>query len=372
MRPNWRFLTALAFVVAHLALPVTAIAQNAPQAPAQPSSPIVTYDLEAHIAQTLAPELRYYAFQEKIKVPFMLHDLDRDGAITEVDRQRNRQRHEAMQRGRQISLMFQADLDGDGTVSAEELTIFARHLSHFVPGEGPEADARRSEQARRVVESSMRADIDGDGKIDWNEAIAHARKFPTPLGIDFDAVYRVLASYDADGDGKTTFKEYADAMERRFADVDTDGDGVISRTEFDGYWQRSGLPAPRVIETQLSYDEKLAIECAVPKPAKDDRFVLFNGYEPLALSTAAIGSQDKKTFTTKVIIEPGREPLYLVMIASNRTIWQFEGAVDRVKHLVLAGDRATKAKAPQSAPPGFPGRTSRLANRAGVTASGST
>jgi hypothetical protein len=157
-----------------------------------------------------------------------------------------------------------------------------------------------------------------------------------PSQIDYDAPYRGLLSFDADGDGKTTFKEYTDAMEHRFAGFDTDGDGVISRVEFDAYWQRSGLPAPKVAEIQPSFEEKVADECAVPKPAKDVKFVLFNGYRPVALSTAAIGSQDKETRTTKVIIEPGPEPLYLVMIAWDRVIWQFEGAVERVKRVVLA------------------------------------
>jgi Ca2+-binding EF-hand superfamily protein len=188
-----------------------------------------------------------------------------------------------------------------------------------------------------MVEGRMRADTSGDGKIDWEETFAYARKFPTPSPIDFDAPYRGLLSFDADGDGKTTFREYTDAMERRFAEFDTDGDGMISRAEFDAYWQRSGLQAPKVAEIQPSFEEKVAIECAVPKPAKDVKFVLFNGYRPVALSTAAIGSQDKETMTTKVIIEPGPEPLYLVMIAWNRVIWQFEGAVERVKRVILAG-----------------------------------
>lgn len=300
-QPVWQFLTASAVALGSLIVPVSGIAQNAPalptQSPGQPPRPVVAFDLDAHIAQSLAPGLRYYAFQEQIKVPFNVHDLDRDGAITEVDRQRNRSKHEAMHRAHQIALMLQADLNSDGIITTDELTIFARHQSHFIPGEGPESDARRLEQARRVVESRMRADTNGDGRIDWDETFAYARKFPAAPGTDFDAPYRILVSYDADGDGKTTFKEYAEAMELRFAAVDTDGDGVTSRAEFDGYWQRAGLPAPRVNEIQPSYDEKLAIECAVPKAGKDLRFVLFNGHEPLALSTAALGSQDEETRT---------------------------------------------------------------------------
>ena len=337
--PGWRLLTALAFALCNLPGPSQALAQGplapSPQAPGQQPKQVL-FDFEAFLAKTLAPGLRSYAFQQQMKLPFDMHDTDRDGAITDADRQRNRQRYEAMQRAQQVSLMFQADLNSDGVITAGELAVFARYQSHFLRGEGPESDARRAEQARRMMEGYMRADTNGDGNIDWEETFAYARKFPTPSQIDFDAPYRDLLGFDADGDGKTTFKEYTDAMERRFAGIDSDGDGVISRAEFDAYWQRSGLQAPKVAEIQPSFEEKVAIECAVPKPAKDVKFVLFNGYRPVALSTAAIGSQDKETGTTKVIIEPGPEPLYLVMIAWDRVIWQFEGAVERVKRVILA------------------------------------
>jgi Ca2+-binding EF-hand superfamily protein len=337
--PGWQLLTALAFALCNLPGLSQALAQGlvtpSPQVPGQQPKQVL-FDFEAFLAKTLAPGLRSYAFQQQMKLPFDMHDTDRDGAITDADRQRNRQRYEAIQRAQQVSLMFQADLNRDGVITADELAIFARYQSHFLRGEGPESDVRRAEQARRMVEGYMRADTNGDGKIDWEETFAYAKKFPMPSLIDYDAPYRGLLSFDADGDGKTTFKEYTDAMERRFAGFDSDRDGVISRAEFDAYWQRSGLPAPKVAEIQPSFEEKVADECAVPKPAKDVKFVLFNGYRPVALSTAAIGSQDKDTMATKVIIEPGPEPLYLVMIAWDRVIWQFEGAVERVKRVILA------------------------------------
>ena len=347
--PGWRLVIALTFALCHLPGPSQALAQGplAPsaQVPSQRPNPVL-FDLEAFLAQMLAPGLRYDAFQQMMKLPFDILDTDRDGAITDADRQRNRQRFEAMLRAHQVSLVLQADLNSDGAVTADELAIFARHLSHFMQGEGPESDIRRAEQARRIVEERMRADRNGDGKIDWEETFAYARKFPVPSPVDFDAPYRHLSTFDADGDGKITFKEYADAIERRFAEIDTDGDGMISRAEFDAYWQRSGLQAPKVAEIQPSYDEKLAVECAVPKPAKDIKFVLFNGYRPVALSTAAMGSQDKETLATRVIVEPGPESLYLVMIAWDRVIWQFEGAVERVKRVILAEGAVNEREGP--------------------------
>jgi Ca2+-binding EF-hand superfamily protein len=345
--PGWQLLTALGLTLCNLLGPGQALAQGslAPsvQVPGQPPQQVL-FDFEMFLARTLAPGLHQNSFQQQMKSPFDMHDIDRDGAITDADRQRNRQRFEAMNRAQQVSVMLQADLNSD--ITAGELAVFARYQSRFARGEGAEVDARRIEQARRIVEARMKADTNGDGKIDWDETFAYARKFPTPSPVDFDGPYRGLLSFDANGDGKTTFKEYSDAMERRFAEYDSDGNGLISRAEFDAYWQRSGKEAPKVAEIQPSFQEKAAIECAVPKPGKDVKFVLFNGYSPAALSTAAIGSQDKETQTTRVIIEPGAEPLYLVMIAWDRVIWQFEGAVGRVKRVVLAAAGGVEPEGP--------------------------
>lgn len=339
-RPIWQLFSALALSgICGLSGPSQAFAQaplaERPQAPGQRPQQVL-FDFEAILKRTLAPGLRAYSFQRQMKIAFDMHDSDRDGAITDADRQRNRQHFEAMQRAQYISLLLQADLNSDGIITRDELAIHARYASHLIRGEGAENDARRAAQERQIIESRMRADTNGDGKIDWQELFAYAKKYPMVSPTDFDAPYRALLSFDADGDGKTTFKEFTEAMERRFAELDADGDGIISRAEFDAYWQRSGLPTPKVAEIQATFQEKLAIECAVPKPAKDVKFVLLNGYRPVALSSVAIGSQNKETLTTKVIIEPGPEPLYLVMIAWDRTIWQFEGAVGRVKRVILA------------------------------------
>jgi Ca2+-binding EF-hand superfamily protein len=337
--PGSRFLTAVIFALCNLPGSGPCLAQGSVAPPAQTSGQPkpVLFDFEVFLAQKLAPGQSLYAFQHELKLPFGMHDADQDGTITDADRQRNRQRFETMERMQQVSLMFQADLNSDGVITTEELTIFARYQSRFLRGEGPESDVRRTEQIRRYVETQMLADTNGDRKIDWDETFAYAKKSHRPSQLDYDAPYRVLLSFDADGDGKTTLKEYSDAMERRFAALDTDGNGMISRGEFDAYWQKSGSPAPKVAEIQPSHDEKLAIECAVPKPARDIKFVLLNGYQPTALSTTAIGSQDQETSTAKVTIEAGVGPLYLVMIAWDRVIWQFEGAVERVKRVVLAG-----------------------------------
>ena len=93
--------------------------------------------------------------------------------VTDADRQRNRQRFETMQRAQYISLLLQADLNSDGVITRDELSIFARYSSRLMRVEGPESDARHAEQMQRITESRLRADANGDGNIDWQELFAY-------------------------------------------------------------------------------------------------------------------------------------------------------------------------------------------------------
>jgi hypothetical protein len=141
--------------------------------------------------------------------------------------------------------------------------------------------------------------------------------------------------FDTDGDGKTTLAEFTAGMEKRFFEVDTDGNGIISRPEFDAYWQRLGRTPPPVEAVSTGFEDQLVETCAVPRPTKDASIVLFNAYSAEGLSSVAIGSQDQVTEASRVIIESGDQPLYLVLIAHRRMMWKFEGAVGRVQRVVL-------------------------------------
>ena len=54
-----------------------------------------------------------------------------------------------------------------------------------------------------------------------------------------------------------------------------------------------------------------------------------------ALSSVTIGSQDVATRTGTIVVERGREPLYLVVGSFLPTIWRFSGAVERVERLLI-------------------------------------
>ena len=87
---------------------------------------------------------------------------------------------------------------------------------------------------------------------------------------------------------------------------------------------------------RFEQDSGIKAPCAMPKPTEGARVVLFQGVAE-ALSSVTIGSQDVATRTGAIVVEAGREPLYLVVASVLPTIWRVSGAVDRVERLVLAG-----------------------------------
>jgi Ca2+-binding EF-hand superfamily protein len=344
MRVRWPLIGAALFALG------VAASQAEPRQ--QPASLL---DVERVIAQGLAPGQRVHRFIESIKTIFHQLDVDRDGVITEADRQSSRQSIAALQRPQIVAQLLRVDYDGDGVVTRGELERYVDTMRRMNAHSGPpEVAARRAQGLANWLEVQMRADRNGDGRIDWAEMIAYARQTTeiNPLST-FDPAYQTMLAF-ANRDGKTTMDEFVTALEKRFAEVDTDEDGIISREEFDAYWSRVGRPAPQVAAIQPSPQELAAEQCKLPRAPKDARVIVFNGYSFDGLSSVAIGSQDEITNATRVVIEPGREPLYLLLVGWNRVIWQFEGAVDRVKHAVLATVTAYDGKPTPAGATGLP------------------
>jgi hypothetical protein len=86
-------------------------------------------------------------------------------------------------------------------------------------------------------------------------------------------------------------------------------------------------------------EAKIKAPCAMPKASDDAQLVLLR-IDADALSTVTVGSQDVATRTGEIVIEAGREPLYLIVTSmGGPTIWRLTGAVERIERLVLGGLR---------------------------------
>jgi hypothetical protein len=100
--------------------------------------------------------------------------------------------------------------------------------------------------------------------------------------------------------------------------------------------------------------QPLAETCQLPPATTDMKVVVAHAAGALALSNVAIDSQDATTHAARITIEPGSEPLYLVLISGVRLLWKFDGAIGRVKRVVLASVEGSGGKTMALATEGLP------------------
>ena len=93
------------------------------------------------------------------------------------------------------------------------------------------------------------------------------------------------------------------------------------------------------------------LACAMPTPSDSAKVVLVGTNEADALSTTTIGSQDVSVGTASIVIEPGREPIYLVVASEHPIIWRVSGEVGRLERLVLTSSRNSPDGAKLDQPP---------------------
>jgi hypothetical protein len=106
----------------------------------------------------------------------------------------------------------------------------------------------------------------------------------------------------------------------------------------DGEWQQVATqPLPRPFFGLARSTVPVPATCALPEAAADDRIVLFGSHEGDGIPTVTVAGQDEQTTTARVLIEPGTDPLYIVLSSYQPSIWRFEGAVTRVARVVVAG-----------------------------------
>ena len=71
-------------------------------------------------------------------------------------------------------------------------------------------------------------------------------------------------------------------------------------------------------------------------PGATDEIVLLSGYEGTAYSSVDVSAMDRITEVTRLRIEPGETPLYIVASTYTNMVWSLEGETDRVSGFVAA------------------------------------
>ena len=266
-------------------------------------------------------------FLDGLRNDFFQLDADVDGQITQRDVDLHTVMEGVQARNVAINNVMRYDLDGDGFVTEDEIR---RHMGYDLRSQlGLAAFNKRTKPlspvadfAEKQIESMVRAimalDSDNDGKVSVAEAAKFGSSGNQPRGLSGQSSRaRQLLAMDTSSKGALFLADYEAAGEALFRKIDVDNDGAISQQELADFRTR----AERV-------------GCEMPTASDKAKVVVLSSYQTEALSSVTLGSQDVTVHAGRIVVEPGSEPLYVVVATYAPVIWQFSGAVERVERVV--------------------------------------
>lgn len=326
----------------------------------------------AQLEQLLRPGLTWPLFQQAMRRKF--RDIDRDGdGITPGDYTRNRQAAEAQSRAQILQQYLAKDLDNDGAVSRDELEAFFRPQANQPLRSTSGPIEPTAEQRRTVLDQllgeALKADLNHDGTISSDEMRRAAAAQVEGRRSSDDGEPRLPVSLDADGDGVISAAEWDAALLAAFRGADADGDGLLSKDEVDRAAQSFAAARDAVLRVdaarrRAAEGRRRAEACGIPTSPTGAKLVVVGSHEGAALSTASIGGDDREVTVSRLVIEPGPEPLHLVLTSYDANVWLVTGAVERVAQVVASSFQAGADKRPRVGVVGLPPERVRFAAEA--------
>ena len=243
----------------------------------------------------------------------------------------------ARQRANAIRDVLTADINGDLKVTREEARMMLRH--RFAKRSMQHRPARMQRDFDRIFVN----DRNRDGAITVDEIIASHEVRSVVRG---SSVYRYGAkglapmTLDRNGDSVVTRGEFLAAVRVVFAEVDRDGDTLLSDSEMQQFMatirdvrrrqsrERRRLFSARRIARRI-------MRCSFPALPDSSRLVFAAAYRGQALANVSIKGKQHLMTLIQVDIEPGPDPLTLVLSAPANVIWQITGAKQRVAKALI-------------------------------------
>jgi Ca2+-binding EF-hand superfamily protein len=310
-------------------------------------------------------------YLQSLRNDFAQLDADGDGAITAADIAL----HDAVAQAAVVAMAAQQtlvmDLNGDGVVTEDEVRQVLRYRQRMQAAS--EAANPRSavglpppsqdvlsgdERIEQEVRKLMTADTSKKGRITWEDAIASVKArpgyAPTVYRGGLGERTRQLLAVAGDGRDSITLPEVLAKGEAFFRLIDTDRKGIISLDALQAHQRSLSAQSTQIAgeeerrraeETRVRKDAEAQTACALPKPSAAAKVILLGAYQTEALSDTTIGSQDIAVGAGGIVVEPGDDPLYVVVSSFRPTIWRMSGAVARIERLALtatAGGSSTQ------------------------------
>lgn len=98
-------------------------------------------------------------------------------------------------------------------------------------------------------------------------------------------------------------------------------------------------PPPVIHEIDEAWGEEEAApirpNCPVPRPGKDEHFVLLGFYEGSAVADHAVAGLDELTTTGAITISPGSGHVFLVLTSYEAMIYRISGSIERLSRVVI-------------------------------------
>ncbi|PAY07632.1 hypothetical protein CK489_18045 [Bradyrhizobium sp. UFLA03-84] len=292
-------------------------------------------------------------YLEQLRSEFFNLDADSDGKLTPRDVELHALMETAQARSVAWMSVLRYDLDGDGFVTEDEVRRSAAYESRWSRAQsmiGKSPLGSGEEAVQRAVTTIMALDTNKDGKVSLAEAAkfneASQRQASALNG--FAAKTRLALALEAATSGELSRAGYEAAGETLFRAVDTDHDGNVSQQELMEF-RRAPMPPSidpeaaqrrQFEQAELARKRQIAIDaeraaCGMPPVSEKAKVVLLGAYQTESLSSVTIGQQDTEVYAGRINVEPGKDPLYLVIASFSPTIWQFGGAVERIERVVV-------------------------------------
>jgi len=234
-------------------------------------------------------------------VAYLLHAFEKvanDGIVTISELQIIANQNAAIARANTVQSLLVFDENGDGQITKAEFQVVQpNNRTHIrFPGEYV----------------FIRADKDENDVLTMTEILLYGREFPSKASRSRSDW---IGGFDKNSDGRITKKEFLASV--------------------DNLMQEFGEPV-----TEAQDNSKLG--CNASSPSAEDMVVFVSGYEGSGLSNVAVLSLDEVTEVSRLVIEEGDQPLYIMASTYESMIWSITGDVDRVRKFVTSKNRRTE------------------------------